>query len=321
MLSAFAETVDSTDPLSALRVGERPEPRPGPDRVVVTVKAAALNRHDLWSLAGVGLTAEQCPMILGCDASGVDEDGNEVIVHSVIGDPAAGGGDETLDPRRHLLSEDLQGTLATRVAVPRRNLLPKPPELDFAQAACLPTAYLTAYRMLTTRGRLPAGGAVLVQGVGGGVATAAILLAVAMGARVYATGRDGARRAAAEALGAIAVEPGARLPERVDVVVESVGAPTIAHSMKCAKPGGRIVVCGSTAGHLAEVDLRRLFFLQLELVGSTMGTRDELARLIALCVDKGVAPVVDGRYPLSRAADAFARLASGAAFGKIVVEP
>ncbi|MGH8794168.1 MAG: zinc-binding dehydrogenase [Stackebrandtia sp.] len=321
MLAAYAASVNSKAPLSALRVGDMPAPEPQSDWVVVDVKAAALNRHDLWSLSGVGLSAEQCPMILGCDAAGTDPDGNEVVVHAVIADPAAGGGDETLDPRRSLLSEKHPGTLAERVAVPRRNLVAKPSQLSFAEAACLPTAYLTAFRMLTVKGRLPADGAVLIQGAGGGVSTAAILLARALGARVYATSRDAARRDRASKLGAIPAEPGERLPERVDVVVESVGAPTIGHSLKCAKPGGRIVVCGTTAGHLAEVDLRRLFFLQLELLGSTMGTRDELAGLIDLCVRSGVRPIVDSTFRLADASDALARLDSGESFGKIVIEP
>ena len=321
MLSAYASTVNPEDPLAALAVGERPEPEPPADWVTVEVKAAALNRHDLWSLSGVGLSEDDCPMILGCDAAGIDEDGNEVIVHAVIGDPLAGGGDETLDPRRTLLSEKHPGTLAERVAVPRDNLVAKPAGLSFAQAACLPTAYLTAYRMLTTRGRLPVDGAVLIQGAGGGVATAATILAKAMGARVYVTGRDAARRDAAAALGATAVEPGARLPERVDVVIESVGAATMDHSLKCAKPGGRIVVCGTTAGHRPEVDLRRVFFLQLEVIGSTMGTRGELASLAELCAESGIEPVIDSTFGLTDTAEAMSRLAAGNVFGKIVIEP
>ena len=321
MLAAFATTVNRDDPLSALAVAERPEPVAPDGWTTVEVRAAALNHHDLWSLAGVGLTAEQCPMILGCDAAGVDAAGNEVIVHSVIADPAAGGGDETLDPKRTLLSEKHDGTLAEKVIVPRRNIIPKPASLGFAEAACLPTAYLTAYRMLTTRGRLPDSGAVLVQGTGGGVATAAILIARALGARVYATGRDAERRARAAELGAIAVEPGARLPERVDVVVDSVGAATIDHSLKCAKPGGRIVTCGTTSGHAATVDLRRVFFLQLELLGSTMGTIDELNALVALCERTGMRPLLDSTHRLSDADTALARLRTGDVFGKLVIEP
>jgi NADPH:quinone reductase-like Zn-dependent oxidoreductase len=321
MLAAFAKTVDPDDPLAALEVADRPVPEPRDGWVDVTVKAAALNHHDLWSLAGVGLSSQQCPMILGCDAAGIDPHGNEVIVHSVIADPAAGHGDETLDPGRTLLSEKYDGTIAEVVSVPRRNLVPKPTRLTFAQAACLPTAYLTAYRMLATRGRLAAGDAVLVQGAGGGVSTAAILLAQALGAKVYVTSRDAGRRERAAALGATAVETGGRLPQRVDVVIESVGSATMDHSLKAAKPGGRIVVCGATSGHLASIDLRRLFFLQLELVGSTMGTIDELHKLVELCAAGTVNPVIDSTHRLADAAEAFAVLKSGDVFGKIIIEP
>ncbi|WP_203655857.1 zinc-binding dehydrogenase [Actinocatenispora rupis] len=321
MLAAYAERIDPDDPLSGLAVGQRPEPDVPDGWVTVDVTATALNHHDLWSLRGVGLSAEALPMILGCDAAGTDPDGNPVVVHAVVGDPAAGDGDETLDPKRSLLSERYPGTLAERLAVPRRNLVPLPAGLTPAEAACLPTSWLTAYRMLTTRGRLPEGGSVLVQGAGGGVATAAVVLAGALGARVYATSRDATKRERVAALGAEAYKPGARLPERVDVVIETVGEATLDHSLKCAKPGGRIVVAGATSGHLPTVDLRRIFFLQLELVGATMGTRDELADLLDLLVRRDIHPVIDSHHALSDARAAFARLASGDAFGKVVLTP
>lgn len=321
MRAAYAAAFHPDRPLAGLVVGDRPEPDvPGPDWVTVEVRASSLNHHDLWSLRGVGLREDQLPMILGCDAAGLDDQGREVIVYPVIGDPAAGGGDETLDPKRTLLSEHRPGTLAERVVVPRRNLLPKPAELSFQEAACLPTAWLTAYRMLTTRGRLPKDGAVLVQGAGGGVATAAVVLALALGARVYATSRDPAKRERVAALGATPVAPGGRLPERVDVVVETVGAATLDHSLKSAKPGARIVVSGATSGHLAQVDLRRVFFLQQEVVGSTMGTRDEFAALVSLVTERGVRPVIDSVYGFSEARRGFERLASGEAFGKVVLD-
>jgi NADPH:quinone reductase-like Zn-dependent oxidoreductase len=317
MRAVYASAINADDPLAGLAIGEL-APEVPDDWVRVQVRASALNHHDLWSLRGVGLSAEQLPMILGCDAAGVDPDGNEVVVHAVIAD--ADVPDETLDAKRSLLSEKYPGTLAESVAVPRRNLVPKPPELSFADAACLPTAWLTAYRMLRVRGRLPDGGSVLVQGAGGGVATAAVVLGVALGARVYATSRDAGKRERVAALGATALEPGARLPERVDVVIETVGAPTFDHSLKCAKPGGRIVVSGATAGYLATVDLRRVYFLQLELVGSTMGTRDELAALLALAVGRNLRPVVDSVYGFSEARAAFEHLAKGDVFGKIVLD-
>jgi NADPH:quinone reductase-like Zn-dependent oxidoreductase len=262
-------------------------------------------------------------MVLGCDAAGVDPDGNEVVVHAVIGggpDGAPTTTDETMDPKRTLLSELYPGTLADHVRVPRRNLIAKPPELSFTEAACLPTAWLTAYRMLRVRGRLRPEGSVLVQGAGGGVATAAVVLAQAMGARVYATSRDVAKRERIAALGAIALEPGARLPERVDVVIETVGEATFEHSMKSTAQGGRIVVSGSTSGHLAKVDLRRVFFLQQEIIGSTMGTRDELAAVLSMCVSQDVRPIIDSVYGFSEARDAFARLEKGETFGKVVLD-
>src|SRR5207302_8355118 len=173
MLAVYASRIVPKDPLSGLEVGERPDPEVPDGWTTVTVRAASLNHHDLWSLRGVGLGEDRLPMILGCDAAGLDEDGNEVVVHSVISSPDWRG-DETFDPRRSLLSEDHQGTLAEQVAVPRRNLVPKPAELSFSEAACLPTAWLTAYRMLFTRGAAVPGSTVLVQGASGGVATAAI---------------------------------------------------------------------------------------------------------------------------------------------------
>jgi NADPH:quinone reductase-like Zn-dependent oxidoreductase len=321
MLAASATSFDAGHPLNGLTVGEHAEPKPLDDTwTTVSVRATALNHHDLWSLKGVGLRAEQLPMVLGTDASGVDEDGREVVIHAVIGDPARGGGDETLDPKRSLLSEVYDGTLAERVAVPRRNLVPKPVALTFEQAACLPTAWLTAYRMLTTRGRLVAGETVLVQGAGGGVSTALVPLAKAMGLRVWVTSRDAAKREQAVALGADdAFDSGARLPERVDAVMESVGAATWSHSLKSLRPGGRIVVCGATSGPNPPADLARVFFLQLSVIGSTMGTRDELVEMLQFCADQALTPQIDRTYPLTAAVDAIARLASGEGFGKVVV--
>jgi NADPH:quinone reductase-like Zn-dependent oxidoreductase len=318
MLCAYASSISPDDPLAALTVGERPDPEPPDGWATVTVRAASLNHHDLWSLRGVGLRADQLPMILGCDAAGVDEQGREVIVHAIIGDPDWRG-DETLDPRRSLLSERHEGTFAERVVVPRRNLIDKPPQLTFEQAACLPTAWLTAYRMLFVRGGVAPGETVLVQGVSGGVATALITLARAAGVRVWATGRDAAKRERALELGADQVfEPGARLPERVDAVMETVGAATWAHSVRSLRPGGRIVISGATTGDAPPAELTRVFFLQLSVIGSTMGTREELARLAQLCVTRGIRPLIDRALPLTEAREGFARMLEGELFGKIV---
>ena len=249
MFAVTAARIDADDPLSGLELGERPEPEVPDGWVSVTVRAAALNHHDVFSLRGVGLSADRLPMVLGCDAAGTDPDGNEVIVHAVIGDANAGDGDETLDPRRSLLSERYDGTFAERVVVPRRNLVPKPAALSFEQAACLPTAYLTAYRMLFEKSGAQPGSTVLVQGASGGVATALIILGRTAGFRMWATSRTEAKLERACELGADQVFPsGARLPERVDVVMETVGQATWAHSVRSLKPGGRIVICGATSG-------------------------------------------------------------------------
>jgi NADPH:quinone reductase-like Zn-dependent oxidoreductase len=318
MLAAYASAINPDDPLSGLVVGDRPDPEPPDGWTTVTVKAASLNHHDLWSLRGVGLKAEQLPMILGCDAAGLDEDGNEVVVHAVItGDDWRD--DETLDPKRSLLSERHQGALAEKVAVPKRNVVPKPPELSFEQAACLPTAWLTAYRMLFTRGEVVPGMTVLVQGAGGGVATAVIVLGKAAGIRVWATSRSPEKREQALALGADqAFESGARLPERVDAVMETVGKATWQHSIRSLKPGGKLVVSGATSGDAPPAELTRVFFLQLSVIGSTMGTRDELERLIRLCAQKGVRPVIDRMLPLDEAPEGFAAMLAGEMVGKIV---
>jgi len=319
MFAVYAESFSSDDPLSALVVGERPDPEPETGWTAVRVKAAALNHHDLWSLRGVGLKQEALPMTLGCDAAGLDEDGNEVVVHAVVSDPAWTG-DETLDPRRSLLSERYQGTFADTVLVPRRNVVPKPASLSFEEAACLPTAWLTAYRMLFVQGALRPGDSVLVQGAGGGVSTALIALGRAAGLKVYATSRDEAKRARALELGAHEVlESGARLPQRVDAVMETVGKATWSHSVKALRPGGTLVVSGTTSGaDVPNAELTRVFFLQLRVVGSTMGTRQELAALTELLDVSGVRPVIDRVLPMEQARDGFAAMNDGDLFGKVV---
>ena len=175
MLAVYATDIDPDDPLSGLEIGERPEPEAPAGWTTVTVRAASLNHHDLWSLRGVGLAEDALPMILGCDAAGVDEDGNEVVVHAVISEPTPGGATRRSTRAARCSPSATRARFAERVAVPRRNLVPKPPELSFEEAACLPTAWLTAYRMLFTRGGRRARQTVLVQGAGGGVATALIV--------------------------------------------------------------------------------------------------------------------------------------------------
>ncbi|HEX4472529.1 MAG TPA: zinc-binding dehydrogenase [Nocardioides sp.] len=319
MFAVYADRFSTDDPLAGLVVGERPDPEVPEGWTTVTVKAAALNHHDLWSLRGVGLREDALPMILGCDAAGLDEDGNEVLIHAVISDPSWRG-DETEDPRRSLLSERYQGTFADRVAVPRANLVPKPASLSFAEAACLPTAWLTAYRMLFVQGGLKPGQSVLVQGAGGGVASALITLARAGGLHVSATSRDEAKRARALQIGAHAsYESGARLPERVDAVMETVGAATWTHSLRSLRPGGTLVISGATSGANPDsTELNRIFFLQLRVIGSTMGTSGELAQLVSFLDATGTKPLVDRTLPMSDAREGFAAMDAGEVFGKIV---
>lgn len=318
MFAAYAARIDRDQPLNGLELGDRPEPAQRPGWTTVTVKAASLNHHDLWTLRGVGITEDAFPMILGCDAAGIDEDGNEVVVHSVIGETGHGVGP---GEKRSLLTERYQGTFAERVSVPAWNLLPKPKELSFEEATCLPTAWLTAYRMLFTNAGVRPGQSVLVQGAGGGVATAAIVLGAAAGLRVFATSRDEAKRRRAVELGAeAAFEAGARLPLKMDAVVETVGAATWSHSVKSLKPGGTLVISGATSGpNPPAAELTRIFFLELKVVGSTMGSKEELADLLDFCAATGVRPVIDSVLPLDRVREGLEKMAGGDLFGKVVL--
>jgi NADPH:quinone reductase-like Zn-dependent oxidoreductase len=318
MFAAYAARIDKDQPLDGLELGDRPEPTVPEGWTTVDVKAASLNHHDLWSLRGVGLGEESLPMTLGCDAAGIDADGNEVVLHAVIGATGHGVGARE---KRTLLTEKYQGTFAERVAVPQWNVLPKPKELSFEEAACLPTAWLTAYRMLFTNAGVRPGDSVLVQGAGGGVATAAIVLGAAAGLRVFATSRHEDKRKRAVELGAeAAVETGARLPTRVDAVLETVGAATWSHSLKSLKPGGTVVISGATSGpNPPQAELNRVFFLELKIVGSTMGSKEELASLLSFCAAKGVRPVIDSTLPLDRAREGFVKMADGDLFGKVVL--
>jgi NADPH:quinone reductase-like Zn-dependent oxidoreductase len=315
-ITATAATPD--DPLAGLNLGDHPEPSPPPGWELVDVRAATLNHHDLWTLRGVGIDPSRLPIVLGCDAAGVTSDGREVVVHAVVADPD--GIDETLSLDFSILSERYDGTFADRVAVPARNLVPKPAELSFEEAACLPTAWLTAYRMLFTRGELRPGQRVLIQGAGGGVATAAILLGRAAGLHVTVTSREEDRLARALELGAhVGVLAGERLPDRVDAVMETVGEATWSHSLRALEPGGTVVVSGATSGMNPPADLARVFYRQLKVVGSTMGTRDELAALVRFLAATGVRPLIDEVLPMERGRDAFERMRTGELFGKLVL--
>lgn len=320
MRAAVAIAQNLQDPLSCLQVKDVPDPDQQLGWTTVQVKASSLNMHDLWTLRGVGHDPKNIPIILGCDVAGVTEDGREVVVYPVIADPDAGFGDETLDPNRNLLSESHDGGFAEYISVPARCVLDKPAHLSFEEAACLPVAWSTAYRMLFTQGQVQAGDRVLVQGASGGVASAAIQLASAAGARVYATSRTAEKRELALSLGASeAFESGARLPERVDVVIETVGEATWAHSLRCLRPGGAIVIAGTTSGTSPEADLGRIFYNQLRILGSTGSTRTEFARMLRVVEQMKLRPTIDRVLPLERIHEGFQVMEKGESSGKIVI--
>ena len=322
MWAARAVSQDPDHPLNGLVVDEVPDPEPRQGWSIVRVVASSLNMHDVWTLRGVGHDPKNLPMILGCDAAGVDEDGNEVIVYPIVADPDAGMGDETLDPARALLSERHNGTFASYLSIPTRNLIPKPEWLSFDEAACLPVAWGTAYRMLFTQARISAGDRVLVQGAGGGVASAAIRLAHAAGAVVYATSRSEEKRRLAEEWGARAAVPtGEKLPERVDVVVETVGEATWSHSLKCLGPGGTVVIAGATSGMNPPADLGRVFYLQQRILGSTGCTRSEMVAMLRMMDGTGARPIIDHVLPLADIHQGFQQMIDGSIIGKIVIHP
>lgn len=309
------------DPLAHLvldRSYPRPEPRAGWTRVFV--KAASLNPHDLWTLRGVGHPAERLPIVLGCDAAGVTEDGREVVVHPVLGEPRRGGGDETFDPRRSILSETFDGGLADELLVPDELVVDKPSSLTFSQAASLGIAWGTAFRMLFTRAGVKPGDRVLVQGASGGVASASIAMARAAGAIVTATARSEEKMRFAESIGAhTAVAHGERLAEKVDVVIDSVGEATWRHSLRAVRPGGVIATCGATSGAMPDAELQRVFYQQLSIVGSTGCTRGEFEAMLRLVESAGLSPAHEV-IAFDEVREGFARLDSGEVRGKIVVD-
>lgn len=320
MLAAVAISQNYDTPLDGLVLRDEPEPTPAPGWARVRVVASSLNPHDVWTLRGVGHPAERIPIILGCDAAGYTDDGRAVIVHPVIADSTRGLGDSTMDPQRALLSETVNGGLAEYVVVPEVNLIPKPEYFSFEEAAALPVAWGTAYRMLFTRAGLQAGDRVLVQGATGGVASACIALARAAGATVYATVRNEENYGFARELGAHHVFlTGARLPQRVDIVVDSVGEATWSHSLKSLRPGGTVVTCGATSGPHANADLTRVFYQQLSIIGSTGCTVSELTTLIRLMETAGLRPPISKTVTLENVQEGFEDLIAGAHRGKIAV--
>lgn len=311
MLAAYANALGLADPIDGLVVGERPDPLTPDGWEVVAVRAATLNHHDLWTLQGVVGVPFEPPVILGCDGAGVTSDGREVVIYPVLG-----SGDDF-----RMLTDGIDGTFATHVAIPSANLLPKPEHLSFEQAAGLGTAWLTAWRMLFAKGGLREGQRVLVQGATGGVASAAIALAAAAGAHVTATSRSDEGLTYALRAGAHdALPSGTRLRERVDVVIETVGAATWSHSLRSLTYGGRVVVSGATSGADASADLQRVFWRELQVLGSMMGTIDELRDLCAFVTEHALVPDVSKVYDgLEAVPEAMRDLAAGRQLGKLAI--
>ncbi|WP_328345986.1 zinc-binding dehydrogenase [Micromonospora sp. NBC_00421] len=315
MRAAHVLTPCADDPVDALRVGDLAAPVAPAGWVEVEVRAGALNMHDIWTLRGIGTTPPAGHRVIGSDAAGVAGD-REVIVYPVL--PTAPNGRTVRHAR--LLPDAGHGVLAERIVVPAAHLVPKPAGLSWAEAASLPTAWLTAYRMLFTRAAVAPGRVVLVQGAGGGVATAAIGLAVAAGATVIVTSRSPAKRERALALGAaVALDSGARTPELADIVVETVGPATFAHSTRSTRAGGTIVVCGGTSGFTAELDLPRLFAREISVHGATMGTLDEFVALVGFVDTHRVRPTVDSVVDLADIRVQAGRMLAGTGFGKLCV--
>jgi NADPH:quinone reductase-like Zn-dependent oxidoreductase len=346
MLAAYAARTGGDDPLANVEVGERPLPEPRPGWVLVRVAAASLNHHDLWTLRGVSSGPVETPQILGCDAAGTVEryggeppagapaPGSRVVVHAVIpcgGCAGCAEGDPVSCRRPGVLSESpLPGTLAEFVAVPAANLVPLPDAVGFAEAACLPTAYLTAYHMLFTSARLRPGDAVLVQGGSGGLATAAILLARAAGIRVLATSRSEDKRALCRELGAEDAYPVERETARrvqaatggrgADAVIESVGEPTWELSLRSVRPGGIVVVAGATGGPNPPAQLHRIFWYRITIAGTSMGSIGELRRMVTMCATATLRPLIGARHRLADAPVALRAMAAGDTRGKIVID-
>ena len=326
-----------------VQIGQREKPSAAPGQVVVRMRAATLNRVDLYMRdSGAGIT-HRLPQILGLDGAGtveaVDADepllrpGQEVVLHPGIGCDRCEfcqRGDTALCVRIQFLGEHRDGTFAQWVGLPAAQVFPKPAHLDFAEAGALGVNHLTAWRMLFSKARLQPWETVLVFGIGGGVSLAALQLAKAVGARVIVTSRDDAKLERARAMGAdhgihgktgdVVKEVMALTGGRgVDVVFENTGAATWPSALKSLVRGGRLVTCGATTGDQPGADLRRLFVRQLQIFGSSLGSLGEFRDLLGFVERTGLRPVIDSEYPLDDVHAALDRLESGAQFGKVVL--
>ncbi|MCW8133926.1 MAG: zinc-binding dehydrogenase [Planctomycetota bacterium] len=325
-------------------LGELPEPEPGPGEVRLAVKAGALNHLDIWVRKGrPGLELKK-PHVLGSDASGIVDKagagvtsvkpGDEVVVNPGVSCMACEfclRGDQSECPSFKLLGFQLEGMYAEKVLVPACNLAPKPPHLSWEEAAALNLAHLTAWRMLFTRARFKAGETVLIHGIGGGVALAALQIVTMFGGRAVVTSSSDEKLARAKALGAAhginyrtSADPGAEAKawsggRGVDLCVDTAGAATVPVSFAALRRGGRIVTCGVTSGPKAEVNLQMLYWNHIGFLGSTMGSHEDFRSMLAAVTHAKLKPVMDRVYPLAEAAQALARMEAGAQFGKIAL--
>lgn len=320
MFAVYATHAAPDDPLSALSIGDMPEPTVPDGWVRVKVSHASLNRHDLFTLRGIsghpqGITY---PMILGNDAVGTLDDGTSVVIYPMMGSDDWRG-DETLDPQWHIPSEFIHGTFADYAVVPKRNAIPLPNGLLPLHTSVLGTAWLTAYRALFTKSGLRAGETVLIQGTTGGVATALIQLGRAAGFEVWATSRTEEGRAQAERLGAHATFlPDQPVPRRVQAVVDSVGAATWSHSVSSVARGGVLVVIGGTTGFDVPLNLLSVVTDQVTITGSIMGTFQDMQDMMGLIAQAGIKPEIGAILPMERAAEGFREMWEGRTHGKTV---
>jgi NADPH:quinone reductase-like Zn-dependent oxidoreductase len=328
-----------------LSLQELPDPEiAAPDEVRVAVRTAALNRLDLFVVHGLPGKGPALPHVVGSDGAGVVESvgsavtgvapGDRVMLNPGVSCGRCGAclrGDESLCERFAILGEHRAGTVAAYVVVPAANVAPVPDAMSWAEAAAYPLATLTAWRMLTTRANVRAGETVLVWGAGGGVAQAAIRIAAHLGAAVIATSGSDAKLEIARRLGAAetinhasadVVAEVRRITARrgADVVVDTVGEATWPASLRSIARGGRLVTCGATSGPHVQIDVRKLFWHQWTILGSTMGSRAEFAEIVALAHQGKLRPVVDRVVPIEESVAAFQRLARGEQAGKLVIE-
>jgi NADPH:quinone reductase-like Zn-dependent oxidoreductase len=341
----LAVTIRSHGGSNAVLIEEILRPKvEGPDDVVVSLKAAALNHLDLFVLGGMPGLSPSFPHVLGADGSGVVEAVGSAVTRvkpgdRVLLDPGVScqscefclAGEHSLCTSYRLLGEHLPGTFAEAVRVPQWNVYPVPDGVSWAEAAAYPLVHLTAWRMLVTRAAVRPGEIVLIWGIGGGVALAALKIAKLLGAVVIVTSSSDDKLERARALGADAAlnHGSADVPKEVRkltggrgaaVVVDSVGEATWERSLRALAPGGRLVTCGATTGPKVVTDVRRMFWYHYTLMGSTMGNAREFAEIVRLLGAGALRPVVDSVTPVREARRAFARMAAGEHFGKLVLE-